>query len=304
MTGGTIIAGMRRIKHAGYVAATELRPVVRRGQDKVSSLLDARVPYVYSPERYPHHFLTNYTSTSVPGGLPRRVFCAWTGDNPIPPACASALDETRRTFDASGIELVLITPENLSDWVVEEDPIPDEYEYLSLIHKSDYLHAYMMHHHGGGWVGIKQVTGSWEPGFQRMEADPDKWMAGYAEVSGYAMAVFDGRLAKDLRRHYSSLLGLGATIFRANSPLTDEWLMELKSRVRYYAAGLHRHPGGVRGVHEKYPIPYLELYSGIVHPLQLKYISRLLCEETLKPDFDAPFRDPQEAIDAVHERDA
>lgn len=304
MVNSVIVTGLRRMKHVGFVASTRLRPVVRRGRDRIASVTDAMAPYVYDPDRYPHHFLTSYTSSSVPGALPRRVFCAWTGDNPIPPARASALDQTRRTFDASGIEFILITPKNLSDWTVEGDPLPDEYQYLSLIHKSDYLHAYVMHHHGGGWVGIKPVTSSWDVGFRRMEADMDKWMAGYSEVSGYALAEFGGRLANDLRNHYSSLLGLGATIFRPGSPLTDEWLVELNSRLRYYSDRLRRHPGGTRGVNSSYPVPYLELYSGIVHPLQLKYISRLLCEESLKPDFGAPFRDPQEAVDAERERGA
>ena len=61
----------------------------------------------------------------------------------------------------TGVDLVLVTPDNLGEWLVDDSPLHPAYEDLSLIHRSDYLRGYLMHHHGGGYIDIKQPLGSW-----------------------------------------------------------------------------------------------------------------------------------------------
>ncbi|MEU5467039.1 hypothetical protein [Kocuria salsicia] len=49
----------------------------------------------------------------------------------------------------------LVTPENLSDWVLPQHPLHRAYENLSLVCRSNYLRASLTHHHGGGYCDLK-----------------------------------------------------------------------------------------------------------------------------------------------------
>ena len=49
-----------------------------------------------------------------------------------------------------------MTPANLQDWVVAGHPLHPAYNDLSLVHRSDYLRAYLLHHHGGGYCDLKR----------------------------------------------------------------------------------------------------------------------------------------------------
>ena len=50
--------------------------------------------------------------------------------------------------------------ENLSSWIAEKSPLHPAYNYLSSVHKADYLRCYLMHHHGGAYSDIKVIENS------------------------------------------------------------------------------------------------------------------------------------------------
>jgi hypothetical protein len=50
-------------------------------------------------------------------------------------------------YQHAGVDIVLITEDNLNHWLVE--PLHPAFEYLSLTHKADYLRSYLMHFYGG-----------------------------------------------------------------------------------------------------------------------------------------------------------
>ena len=56
-----------------------------------------------------------------------------------------------------GVPLILITPDNLQEYILDSHPLHEAYPYLSNVHKSDYLRAYFMHHHGGGYADINYI---------------------------------------------------------------------------------------------------------------------------------------------------
>ena len=60
------------------------------------------------------------------------------------------------------MKVLLITPNNLNDYIVKDDPLPEAYNYLSLVHKADYLRTYFMYHYGGGYADIKRYQHSWK----------------------------------------------------------------------------------------------------------------------------------------------
>lgn len=45
----------------------------------------------------------------------------------------------------------LITKDNLSTFIKPEFPLHEAFPYLSAVHRSDYIRAYLMHFYGGAW---------------------------------------------------------------------------------------------------------------------------------------------------------
>ena len=91
----------------------------------------------------------------------------------------AALSQLRR--DNPFLEVVLVSPDNLVEWLIPDSPIHPAYERLSLVHRSDYLRSYLMHHHGGGYADIKRDYGDLTPCFDRLENSNRQWLLGYPE---------------------------------------------------------------------------------------------------------------------------
>lgn len=72
--------------------------------------------------------------------------------------------------------MILVTPENVADFIVEGSPFHPIYEHLSLVHRSDYLRAYLMYHHGGAYTDLKRQRGSLTEAIELLNADPDRWL--------------------------------------------------------------------------------------------------------------------------------
>lgn len=72
----------------------------------------------------------------------------------------------------AGVPVVLVTPENLPQFIQPNAPLHPAFEYLSLVHKSDYLRCYFMHHLGGGYSDIKPCRHNWLASFEQLEASP------------------------------------------------------------------------------------------------------------------------------------
>ncbi|WP_216442086.1 hypothetical protein, partial [Arcanobacterium phocae] len=116
--------------------------------------------------------------------------------------------------------MVLITPASLREWLVPGQPLHPTYKYLSLVHRSDYLRAYLMHHHGGGYIDLKAPIGSWEAAFDRAQADSTAWVSAYGEVNAKASARFPGPMGRDIALYWKQLVGTSAMIVRSHTPFT------------------------------------------------------------------------------------
>ena len=64
------------------------------------------------------------------------IYCFWTGDNPLTKNRKESLNVLNKK---TGIPIVLITPDNLSNYILQDYPLHKSYDHLSLVHKSDYL---------------------------------------------------------------------------------------------------------------------------------------------------------------------
>ena len=246
-------------------------------------------PYHYDAKRYSNTFLEKPCefeySDDLKKHIDRVIYIFWTGDNDITP---NRLEGIKSLENVSGVEVKLITPKNLPDYIKEDDPIPDAYQYLSLNHRSDYLRSYFMYHYGGGYADIKLHTHSWVRTFEKFE-ESDAFIASYPEV-GFWGADFpymtNEEIKRDVYNHWRLLVGNCAFICRPHTIFVAEWHTAVKNRLLAYTDQLREHPAkDFFGRNIDYPIPWANLQGAIFHPFCLKYHDRLLKDKALMPSF-------------------
>lgn len=247
-------------------------------------------PYHYDPERYKDTFLESpcefpYTDDfSRP--VDRVIYIFWTGENEITPNRMKGIESMKKVC---GVEVKLITPKNLPEYIKEDDPLPEAYQYLSYVHRADYLRSYFMYHYGGGYGDIKTYYKSWTEAFDRLDQS-DAYVKGYPEVGFWGVAYHDVEnigLRHDLRTHWRYLVGNGAYICRSHTRLTAEWHSEAKRRLLRLSDELYNHPAtDPYGQNVDYPVKWSGLLGSIFHPLCLKYKDRLLSDKALMPSFE------------------
>lgn len=275
MTRDTMLARLRGLKHAAWLAR---RRSWRAAEPAVAPAIDAALR-AYTRVRPP---------TPVPSGhveprpAPLRIFCLWTGSNEMSSNRVRAMDEIRRLNQAD-VDVVLVTPENLREWVVPEHPLHRSYDNLALIHRADYLRAYLMHHHGGGYSDVKAARHTWLPAFEGLNSDQGAWLLGYRELSYRHVAPAPPRLRRRLVVHHARLLGNGAYIVKPRTPFTTAWLKEAERRLDTWADALVDSPGDVFSGPDGYPVPFYGLLGEIFHPLCLHHHERLRRDSRITP---------------------
>lgn len=222
--------------------------------------------------RYPNTFLERRPPRDLGGErlLPRRLWVCWTGPNRMSDARQRGLERIRQVNPDVRIDLV--TADNVSDFVVSGHPLHPAYEYLSYTHRSDYLRAYLLHHHGGAYGDIKPMYDSWSRHFDTLE-QTDAWLMGPVVRSPYEVGANRGKLGGHLRRYHSRLITGGAIVARAHTPLTAEWMREVDRLMTYAAPALEEFPHDDQGhgLHPGYPLGWMELLGEILQPLLLKH---------------------------------
>lgn len=247
-------------------------------------------PYHYDAERYAGSFLEIPCefpySDELEKQIDRVIYIFWTGDNEITP---NRLEGIKSLEKVCGIEVKLITPKNLPDYIKDDDPLPEAYLYLSLNHRSDYLRSYFMYHYGGGYADIKTYFKSWIPAFEKLEQS-DAYVMGYPEVGFWGAAnknIKNEILKYDLFHHWRYLIGNGAFICRPHTKMAAEWHTAVKNRLIAYTEQLKEHPAkDFFGKNKDYPLPWASMQGEIFHPLCLKYKDYLLKDKDLMPSFE------------------
>ena len=246
-------------------------------------------PYHYDAGLYAGSFLENPCdfpySDELDNQIDKVIYIFWTGDNEITP---NRLEGIKSLEKVSGVDVKLITSKNLYEYIKKEDPLPEAYQYLSCVHRADYLRSYFMYHYGGGYADIKTYYKSWVPAFVKLEQS-DAYVMGYPEVGFWGAASHDIdhiMLKKEVFTYWRYLVGNGAYICRPHTRLTAEWHAEAKRRLLRLTESLKNHPSqDPFGKNYDYPVRWSYLLGGIFHPLCLKYNDRLLKNKSLRPSF-------------------
>ena len=243
-------------------------------------------PYIYKSENYPDSFLSKVIKQTTfiidKNPVPRKIYTFWTGNNPMSESRQSHFELLKLV---AGVEVVLITPNNLSEYILPEYPLHHAFKYLSLVHKADYLRCYFMHHYGGGYSDIKAAQYNWSPVFDTLDCS-NAYFIGYPEIKAEDLAPVEGKIGEDMQCYFSIIAGNCAYIFRKQTPFTQEWYNELLNRMDNYAEQLENNPGNVLGNNPGYPIPWTNILGDIFHPLCLKYTDKILLDNTLRPNLE------------------
>lgn len=212
------------------------------------------------------------------GPVPRVIHCVWTGSNPMSQNRQEGLADIQK--QNPGIEVRLITPDNIQDYILPNEPLHPAYENLSLIHRSDYLRGYLLHHYGGGYCDIKRIKKPWEAAFNRLEAS-DKWFLGYTEIRFDMVPNVPGTIGRDLIRASAQMLGHGSYIARAKTPITGEWMHEMDRALDRVQDDLARHPGDERGKNLGYPIRWTGILADILSPITFKHQDKVIHDSSI-----------------------
>ena len=280
----TVLDLARRTKHRGWLLGRRARAAVISGCDAIHRTSDRARPPRWRAGDYGGTFLDLPTpSPGSPEAVPRRLFVLWTGDNDLTPNRRAAVDELQHEQD---LEVVLVDTTTIEDWVLPSHPLHPAYEHLSLVHRSDYLRCYLMHHHGGAYCDIKRGYGDVAACVRRLDGAPDRWILGYPELSSRHAAAAPGELGRALRRHHGLLVGNGAFVLRPRTPLTQQWIEEVERRLDAVADDLARNPGGIWGDTPGYPVAWGDLLGAVLQPLCLKHHERTLADPRMMPSLE------------------
>ena len=177
----------------------------------------------------------------------RVVYQIWSADNQMS-ADRSACFETG--VKNIGVPVRLVTPSNISEYVVPAHPLHPAYEYLTPTHRADYLRSYLLHFHGGGYADIKWYTenNNWAQSFDVINANPEVDAVGTLDPNvGGANPAY----ARDDVSKY--IIVLGFMIMRPGSELSTAYFTAVENYLTVQLRNLKRHHSGAG----PYPIPWV-----------------------------------------------
>lgn len=274
---------LRQRKHRLFLLRLSLTVKGRAVRDEFLRSVGAYRSLNFRPDSYPESFVSKVPirSSASSKDVPRILWCCWTGLEEMSDARRASLDAIRGL--SRSLEVRLVTPENLEKVLIPGSPLPVAYKNLSAIHKSDVLRAYLMHHHGGGYIDIKHPLHEWAPVYELLDASANGWVAGYPLQSLKEATYIQGRLGRKIRRNFFRLPGFAAMICRPGTPLTEEWIKEVNRRVDALSEELRITGGNTYGDNLGYPVPWTNLGSQVFEPLCMKYLEHVLLDRRLMP---------------------
>jgi len=242
---------------------------------------------------------------TIKNDVKKIIYTFWTGTNPMN---ANRMVGIKTLKEKTGINICVITTENLNDYILKDYPLHPSYKYLSRVHKADYLRCYFMHHYGGGYADIKRQTGSWEKYFDIINDNPKIWKIGLGGANPPSLAFgiaypeeYNQKQKDRLTKYHDKMVGVGFMICKPRTPYTSEWYSLLHQRLDTYSSELEKHPAVFsREAFDrppsktcddetdpelkklpcptektKYPISWNRILGQIVYPLQVKYIKHI-----------------------------
>lgn len=245
--------------------------------------------------------LANLRQIPKKNGVPQVLFCYWAGGE-LPSVRRLSLDYLVKY---TGVPVFLVDKERFLSLNTDENPIHPAFDYLSAVHQSDYVRAYLWHYWGGAWHDIKATKVDFSPVWEEF-ADPNVFFVGRPEEKNGPAKVMD-ESGRWMPNYWGELVSVIAWVGRPFTPFSEAMLAAMHAYLDERVATLARYPG--RNPREKqiqgqtaigrtmksfynqlmgreihYPIPWT-LFGNIFHPLNLVFnphISRKLPIDLVK----------------------
>lgn len=238
---------------------------------------------------------------SYKNGVPFVIWCYWEGGemNKNRSLSFSYLQKN------IGVPVCLITPQNISKFLLPEYPLPESLTYASIVHRSDFIRAYLMHFYGGGWHDIKATLVSFADCWELFK-DENIYLIGRPESFKGAAKVSNenGIYMPDVA---ADLVSVPAWIARGNTALSKTIYQNLQALFLKNAdllkKGPAKHPREkyikpknffhklaillkylYSGRNPKYPLPWT-VFGNIFHPAVYKFrnhVVKCLPADTVK----------------------
>jgi len=191
--------------------------------------------------------------------IDRKVYCFWTGRNPLSQNRLDGLESMRKNI---GVPIEFLDWHGWYRMILPNAPLHQGFQYLSCVHKAGYLRCYFMHHFGGGYADIKHYTtqNNWGQCFSILNTFPKIEVIGQPEI-------MDGSPIKDFNHTHiiPKLISNGFFICRDHTDFTTAWYNRLMERMDYYLPHLREHPATMPYGGDGYPVPWAALLGEIVH---------------------------------------
>lgn len=211
------------------------------------------------------------------------VYCFWTGTNLMSDARKRSIEQIKNTIE---LNLIVVTPDNLQEYILKDHPLHESYQYLSETHKADYLRTYFMNFHGGGYTDIKLASCSWKKAYEELCASEFHWVAGYKELP--QCVVYEPNRGK-----LEEIVGVCSFICKPNTPLTNDWYNSMIEVLDKKLEALKAHPStfpqDCASSGSGYPIAWSEMLGEITQRVFYDYREHLL-QSLTAPDFTWGYR--------------
>lgn len=195
--------------------------------------------------------------------LDRRIFSFWTGSNPLGLIRKKWLEKIKQEAE---MQVIFLDQNNIKLW----GSFHPAYEYLSAVHKADYLRCYFMHHYGGVYTDLKEYSINWNLFFSNS-------IVGYREIGPEGIAHVDDRqLYEQMKAHWQEMIGNCLFACEANTEFTRKWYEQVNRLLDNRLEALKLNPAkyerdqyGENG--SLYPLRWTELLGNIFHPLVFEH---------------------------------
>jgi hypothetical protein len=178
-------------------------------------------------------------------------------------------------LEHAGCKVALVKPDNLDTYLLPDKPLHPAYQYLSEVHKSDYLRTYFMHFKGGGYSDVKKFKGDWNKAFDDINAQGDMFLNGYHELSPDDVAG-DER-SKSL---WQKVPGNNIYIVRPGTEFTTKWYTRMIEVLDSKLEALKANPAKLQRAtfvsQPGYPLGWAEILGSIFHTLCSDYTDKFL----------------------------
>jgi len=227
---------------------------------------------------------SNLNNIKKVNGVPEVVFIIWFGNN----ISDNRLAALNSLINNIGIPYILITDNNYQSFVLNNYPLHEAWNYLSGVHKADYLRCYLLHHYGGGYHDIKYRDKGWNNQWNSF-SDKNVWIKSRKEKQkGWVAYDVDNPDTKWLQNHYKELGTMSWCICKPNTSYTTELIDKIHYKLDFHLINLKKNPSAIQSgyyhknpfkkiddIENNYPIRWLEILGELYHPLMYKYKQHL-----------------------------